>query len=281
MKPTKPIGIQLYSVRDHLAEDFEGTLEKVAAIGYDAVEFAGDYGGKTAEEVRAICDRLGLKAISTHTNYSILKNDLDATIAYHKTLGAEYIAIPWAGKEDSAGGANFDNALADYEKIGKKLKENGIALLYHNHDFEFVDYKGTCGYDYMFEAVPAAYLNPEMDVCWVRVAGNDPAAYIRKYAGRIKVLHLKDFVMGKNAQATDLYALIDDSGKDDAKIEGSKEDGFDFRPIGYGQQNIPAIIEAAEEVGVEYYIVEQDRSSQCDSLESARLSYEYLTQKIK
>ncbi len=280
MKTKKPIGIQLYTVRDHLENDYFGTLEKVAEIGYNTVEFAGYY-GKTAEEIRKKLDELKLTCISSHQNYDVLVNDLDSVIESHKILGCKYIAVPWAGDDERPGGKNFDEAVKNYTKIGEKLLDNGIELLYHNHDFEFVDYNGMLAYDYMFDTIPKNLFNPEMDVCWVKFTGYDPAEYIKKYNGRMKVLHVKDFFKANANKESSPYALMDNSGKDGNIAIQNENDTFEFRPVGYGIQDMNKIISTAEECNMEYYIVEQDNCNNIDSFTAAKMSYDKLSELLK
>ena len=276
MKPTKPIALQLYSVRFDMAEDFYGTLKKVADMGYDGVEFAGFYGEK-AEDVKKACDELGLVPISSHVVMTpLLIDELDAQIEYHKILGCKYIVMPYADENYRPGGPKFEEGLKLYVEIGKKLKDNGISFLYHNHDFEFVKYGDTNGFDYLYSAVPAEYLNPEIDVCWVSVAGRDPAAYIRKYNGRLEVLHLKDYILKDPEHKGNMYALIDENGQDDINIDISESENFDFRPLGEGQVGVPAIIDAAEECNMPWDVVEQDRSSDRPALDAVKASIDYL-----
>lgn len=154
-------------------------------------------------------------------------------------------------------------------------KAEGIQLLYHNHDFEFVKLSGLYGLDFLYEAVPADVLATELDTCWVKVAGEDPAAYIRKYAGRCPVVHLKDFI-GVKKEGAVLYALIQADGSDDVKVETEQEPDFDFRPVGYGKQDIPGIIKAGLESGAQWFIVEQDRSTERPALEAAKMSCDYV-----
>ncbi|MBS5737517.1 MAG: sugar phosphate isomerase/epimerase [Clostridiales bacterium] len=276
MKLTKPIALQLYSVRFDMAKDFYGTLKKVADMGYDGVEFAGFYNEK-AEDVKKACEDLNLVPISSHVVMTpLLINDLDAQIEYHKILGCKYIVMPYADENYRPGGPKFEEGLALYEKIGKKLKENGINFLYHNHDFEFIKYKDTNGFDYLYSAVSPEYLNPQMDVCWVSVAGRDPVEYIKKYSGRLDVLHLKDYILKDPEHKGNMYALIDENGQDDINIDVSESENFDFRPLGQGQVGINSIIDAAEQNGVKWYVVEQDRSSDMPDLEAAKKSIDYL-----
>ena len=168
---------------------------------------------------------------------------------------------------------NLEVALTDsdkgIEKFGEMCHENGLWLLYHNHDFEFEKTAdGRYVLDYMYETIKPECLGAEPDTCWVNIGGEDPASYIRKYAGRCPVVHLKDFVGSKTEN---MYALI---GTDEAKQE--KSDAFAFRPLGQGKQNFPEILKASIESGAEYVIVEQDDTNEIPCLEAAKISRDYL-----
>jgi sugar phosphate isomerase/epimerase len=154
-----------------------------------------------------------------------------------------------------------------------KFQKAGIQLLYHNHDFEFVKLGGEYALDALYKAIPMPYLATEIDTCWVRVAGVDPAAYLRRYAGRSPVVHLKDFTSGTAAAGKPLYALIDNEGRD-GTVDVVDKSAFDFRPLGMGQMDIPAVLKAAEDAGTEWVVVEQDRSTERPSLDAIRLSRE-------
>lgn len=264
------VGIQLYSVRDAMEQDMDATLAKVKEMGYDYVEFAG-YFGKSAEEVKALLDKHGLECISVHQAIDLFIEQGQPAYDYLKTIGAQYSAIPWYPIEKSIG--EWDDTVATFTKIGKELKENGIQMLYHNHDFEFKKIGDEFMLDKLYRTVPEEYLQPEFDTCWVHYAGNNPAEYIKKYDGRCKVLHLKDFVC-KNLGGGPVYDLIDENGESTGG--GSEDKGFEFRPVGYGIQNFSEILAAAEEIGVEYVIVEQDQSPDGNPLEDAKKSREYL-----
>lgn len=267
------IGLQLYSVRNEMEADMEGTLQKVKEMGYDYVEFAG-YFGRTAGEVRAMLDKYGLTCISVHQTYDLFLKEGQGAIDYLKTIGASYSAVPWMGLEKHKGSKVFDQTIEDFQKVGKALKDNGIQLLYHNHDFEFNQFEGKFLLDWLYESVPADLLQTEIDTCWVHYAGYNPAEYILKYSGRAPVVHLKDFVC-KNLGGGPVYALIDESGKEGKKA--SKEDnGFEFRPVGHGIQDIPAILKAAEQAGAQYAIVEQDGTNAEPPMECAKMSRGYL-----
>lgn len=264
---TLPVGLQVYSVRDFASKDLMGTMKKLKEIGYDYVEPAGLY-GKTAKEYRAVLDACGLQAICAHVPYAEMVEDIDKVIKDYTTLGCKYIAVPYLGDDDRPKAKNFDQVLENIRNIGKKCAENGITLLYHNHDFEFVKMDdGRYGLDYMYETVDASVLQTELDCCWVNVAGEDPAAYIRKYANRCPIVHLKDFTGSKSANMYNLIGL-----KETAKTTST----FAFRPVGYGKQDIPSIITAAIESGAKYLVVEQDNPGEQTSLEAVKMSRDYL-----
>ncbi len=267
------VGLQLYSVREDMEKDMLGTLKKVKDMGYDYVEFAG-YFNHTAQEVKSMLDECGLECVSVHQAYAPFLEDEKGMIDYLKVIGAKYCAIPWMGLENHKGGEHYEQAMADIEKVAKALKANGIQMLYHNHDFEFNKFEDKFLLDWLYERFPADLMQTEIDCCWVRYAGYDPAEYIKKYSGRSPVVHLKDFVC-TNFNAGAVYGLIDESGKDE-KPKSKEEAGFMFKPVGYGVQDIPAILKASEQAGADIVIVEQDQSPERPALESAKMSREYL-----
>ena len=267
------LGYQVYSAREDAEKDLLGVLKQLAAMGYDGVEFAGFY-GHSAQEVKAMLEEAGLKAVSSHVPFASILEDMFGVIAYHQTIGCKYIAVPYLDEETRPGAPGFAKTIREIYKFGKLCHAAGIQLLYHNHDFEFVQVSGEYGLDFLYDAVPAHYLATELDTCWVKVAGEDPSAYIRKYAGRCPVVHLKDFV-GSKKRGEKLYALIQADGKDDDPSV-SEDLAFDFRPVGHGVQDIPSIINAGLESGAEWFIVEQDRSSQRPALEAAKMSCDYV-----
>ena len=189
-----PIGVQVYSVRDHAEKDFRATLAKIKEFGYDGVEFAGLY-GIDAKTVKGWLDELGLVAVSAHVALDEMLADPDKCFSDYKTLGCRYIAVPYLDTDRRPGHERFEETLADIRKMAEKSKEYGIQMMYHNHDFEFVKIGDKYGYDIIFDSVPADLLKTEQDTCWVNVAGEDPASYLVKYTGRAPVVHIKDFVM--------------------------------------------------------------------------------------
>lgn len=267
------VGVQLYSVRDQMEKDMAATLKAIKEIGYDYVEFAG-YFGKSAEEIRAMLDEYGLRCISVHQALDFYEEKGQAAVNFIKTLGAEYSAIPWYQAEKLAGSPAWEETKALFIRCGELLKKNGIQMLYHNHDFEFVKVNGKYKHDYLMQEIPRDLLQPEFDTCWVRYAGEDPCKYLAMYAGYVKVLHLKDFTC-KQLAAGPAYDLIDENGKP-MKAPTKEENDFRFRPVGQGMQDFPSILDAAEKAGTEYIIVEQDSTYETPSLEAVKQSREYL-----
>ena len=247
-----PVALQLYSVRGDMEKDMPGALRAVKEMGYAGVEFAGLFGYAPAD-IRAMLDEIGLTAISAHVPFVEMMADPHKVFSDYKTIGCGYVAIPYLGEANRPGGPEFEATLENIRFLGKIAGEHGITLLYHNHDFEFIKLDGVYGLDVMYNTVPADLLQTQLDTCWVNVGGENPAAYIRKYAGRAPVVHLKDFYGEKSE---DMYELIGMEKKAPARPAN-----FEFRPVGHGVQDFPAILSAAEEAGARWVVVEQDNPS--------------------
>lgn len=265
-----PVAVQLYSVRDEMAADFGGTLKKVRAMGYDGVEFAGLF-GKKPEEVRALCEEIGLCPLSAHVPYYDMIANPEGVLSDYAAIGCRYVAIPYLTPECRPGTEGFADVVKNAEMLGRVAKKLGMQLLYHNHDFEFTKLDGKYALDVLYETVPADLLQTELDVCWVRVGGEDPAAFIRKYTGRAPVVHLKDYAGGKSEHMYELIGI-----KDDKKTEPA-EKAFEFRPVGSGVQNFPGILQASVDAGAHWVVVEQDAPSMgLTPMQSIEKSRDYL-----
>lgn len=267
------VGIQLYGVRNAMAADFEGTLKAVKDMGYDYVEFAG-YFDHTAEEIKGLLEKYDLKCISVHQGLDFYNEDADAAAEFLKTFGVKYSVIPWYGKDKLAGTDGWEASRERFIKVGKVLKNHGMKLGYHNHDFEFETYEGKYLHDYIFGEIDADLIDPEFDTCWVHYAGLNPCDKLREFKGRVEVVHLKDFVCERLGGGP-AYDLIDKDGK---PIKATKEDNkFEFRPLGQGRQNFADILAACEECGTELVVVEQDKTyGGMTELEAAKISRDYL-----
>lgn len=269
------IGLQLYSIREDMEKDMDAALRQVKEMGYDCVEFAG-YFGHSAEEVKAMLDKYGLECVSVHQGPELFIKEGIKAVDYIDALGAKFAAVPWWPIEKMEG-SEFENAAALFKQVSDMLKTKGIQLLYHNHDFEFVKDGDSdrLVFDKIYDEMD--FINPEIDTCWVHYGGYDPCEYLLKYTGRVDIVHLKDFTCNKLGGGP-VYALIDDEGNADKSDDDKRADnGFEFRPVGHGMQNIPAIVEAAEKAGASVLIVEQDQpDGDRPAMEAARVSREYL-----
>ena len=266
---TLPVAVQVYSVRGDAEKDFAGTMKKIKEIGYDGVELAGLYDLEPAA-VKAAIEEAGLIPISAHVPFQELVADMEGTIQKYVEIGVKYIAIPYLMEEDRPGTPKFEGNVKLFEEIGKACKAHGIQTLYHNHDFEFVKMDdGRYALDYIYDTIPADLLQTELDTCWVKVAGEDPAGYIKKYSGRSPVVHLKDF--HKEGKPANMYELIG------TEVKKEESHGiFEFRPVGYGDQDFGPILEASVEAGAQWVVVEQDQSNDRPPMEAIPLSRQYL-----
>ena len=263
-----PIAVQLYSVRDSVEKDMRAALEQVKKMGYDGVEFAGLY-GNAPEDVKKMCEEIGLVPISAHVPYLDMIKDTKGVLSDYATIGCKFVVIPYLTEEYRPGQEKFAEVIENAKMIGKVAKELGMQLLYHNHDFEFVKLDGKYALDILYDGVPAEYLATELDTCWVNVGGENPASYIRKYTGRAPVVHLKDF---EGSKSDNLYELIGIEKKAEAKPKT-----FEFRPVGSGRQKFPEILEAAEAAGAGWVVVEQDEPSMgLSRMECIKTSIDYL-----
>ncbi|MBQ2775068.1 MAG: sugar phosphate isomerase/epimerase [Clostridia bacterium] len=266
-----PVALQLYSVRDELEADFEGTIKLVKEIGYDGVEFAGLY-DRSAEEVKKILDEVGLVPVSAHVPLDDLVENAEGLVAEYKAIGCEYIAVPYLTEERRPGTDGFERTIEDIKKIADVCKSQGIKLLYHNHDFEFEKIGDEYALDILYSEVSADRLETEIDTCWVGVAGENPSEYILKYSGRAPIVHLKDYYTKDEGKPEKLYDLI---GIDDGEEE--EEEESIFRPVGHGVQDMPSILDASVKAGAKWVVVEQDKPEIGETaVNSVKLSREYL-----
>ncbi|WP_334071728.1 MULTISPECIES: sugar phosphate isomerase/epimerase [Paenibacillus] len=241
------VGLQLYTVREAMERDFEGTLRKIAGLGYQGVEFAG-FIGRMSDEVKAILEETGLTALGAHTSYNRLLHALDEEIAFNKAIGNRYLILPYLEEKDRG---RWEEVLEDMKTIGKKCADAGMVLFYHNHEFELTEeLDGQPVLDAIFAKIPADLIQMELDSCWVSYAGFDPLEYISKYSGRLPLLHLKDMVI---------------------KSDGSAE----TVELGQGEVAVKEIADAAISAGVEWLVVEQDHCAG-DAMESIETSRDWL-----
>jgi len=249
------IGLQLYTVRDQMAKDFEGSIAKVAATGYKEVEFAG-YFGRTPQQVRAVLDRHGLTAPSAHIPIEDLRSKLPQVLDAAHVIGHRYIVNPWINKEDRTSLDDWKKIADFFNQTGKKVKAAGLQFAHHNHDFEFKPTDGTVPYDLLLKETDPSLVKLEMDLYWITAAGQDPLKYFNQYPGRYPMLHVKDRPV---KLAHPVY-----------EVEGAK-----FAPVGRGVIDFNRVFADADKGGVKHYYVEQDYT-QGSPFEAIKISYEDL-----
>jgi sugar phosphate isomerase/epimerase len=201
-----PLGLQLYSVRELLPKDYEGTLKQLGAIGYREVESAGYY-NHSAAQVKQAMSAAGLHLVSAHYGSDDLHQKLDEIISFNKELGVSYIICSFPGFKDASRVAGLTPKqrssafnLQDwrwnaeqFNTIGAKVSAADLKFGYHNHTMEFHKTDGVVPYDELLRLTDPAHVTMEMDCGWVVVGGANPIEYLRKYPTRISMLHVKDF----------------------------------------------------------------------------------------
>ena len=244
-RPAWRPGLQLYTVRDALAVDLEGTLRSVAAIGYREVELAG-LPGVTAQAMRASLKRHGLDAPSMHAGYDRLQRDFDSVLEEARILGANYLVCPSVDAEERKTAEDWKRVCRALNSIGQVVRSHGLVLAYHNHDFEFVPFgDGTTPFHLLMTETDPRDVKLELDVYWVAKAGLDPVRHLQDSRDRILLVHLKDLAR-----------------------DGSTAE------VGEGSLDFERIVRTALAVGVKHLFVEQDTSA--DPLASIGTSLRFL-----
>ena len=259
------IGLQLYTVREAMKTDFEGTIAKVAATGYKEVEFAG-YFDHSPKDVRAILDKNGLASPSCHVGYDVVEKKWPETLEAAKIVGHSYIICPWIDEKQRAEPGGWKRAADLFNKAGEASKKAGIRFGYHNHSFEFIpadSLGGKLPYDFLLAETNPKLVAMELDLCWISVAGKDPLAYFEKYPGRFPLVHVKDWI--KDPNATDSYKGATGSS---VKIGGRLAD------VGQGSIDWKRIFAHSEKAGIKHYFVENDEPK--SAFDDIKISYDYL-----
>jgi sugar phosphate isomerase/epimerase len=265
----QPIGLQLYTVRDAMEKDLEGTLAKVAGIGYQNVELAGFsmedgkilYFHRSPKDLRVALDHNGLSAVSTHVNYkSLTPENFAKVIEISQLLGHSYIVNPWIDEEVRQQPGGWERTADTFNHVGEMSQKSGMQFAYHNHWFEFVAVDGKLPYDILLAETDPKLVKMEMDLCWIEVAGGDPVKYFNRYPGRFPLVHVKDMKT---------IAPVPVSGGQNLG------DSLDqMTSVGSGVIDWKHIFAHAETAGIKYYIVEHDKPQ--EPFESIRISYAYL-----
>jgi sugar phosphate isomerase/epimerase len=264
------IGLQLYTVRDTMEKDLDGTVAKVASIGYKEVELAGfeqaadgtvTYWKHTPQELKAVIDKHGLTSPSTHVGLkSMSAENFPKVIEASKVLGNTYIVMPFVDEADRKKPDIWKTVAAALNRAGAESKKAGIQLGYHNHWFEFLPVDGKLPFDELLAECDANLVKFELDLCWITTAKQDPIAYFNKYPGRFPLVHVKDIKTMPN---------IGEGGS------ASFGDTADLAPVGSGIIDWKNIFSHAQKAGIKHYFVEHDKPKV--PFESIASSYAYLS----
>ena len=241
----KKVGVQLYTIRDAITEDLDGSLARVAAIGYREVELAG-YRSHTVREFKASIDRHGLSAPSGHVAMERVRDDLPRVLDEAHLLGHRFVVCPNI-PDESAGLDGYRRAADVLNHAGEIAGRSGISIGYHNHGTELAPINGVRPYDVMLDRTEPALVAMEMDIFWLVTGGGDPLAYFTKYPGRFRMVHVKDM------DGTAARTMTD---------------------VGKGVIDWRRIFAQSRKAGIEHYFVEHDEAR--DPFASIAASYEYL-----
>jgi len=263
----KPIGLQLYTVRDQASKDLLGTLKQLQTIGYREVETAGFY-GKTGKEMRKLLADHGMTAPSAHSSMGDIQKDMQKLVDGAAEVGAKYFicafpalppGAPALSSSTFASGITMDHWKWNAEqlnKLGEVAKKAGLQAGYHNHNMEFRSYNGVVAFDELLKWTDPSLVTIELDLAWVVTAGLDPIAYLKKYPSRISMLHVKDVRKDAITTATELKSQT---------VE-----------VGRGKLDWKSIFAACDPKHLEHYFVEQENFTG-STLDAVRVSYEYLS----
>lgn len=228
---TDQLALQLYTVREPLESDLPATLRKVADQGVDSVELAG-LPPIAPEALRDALAKAGLQPIASHESLERIQANPDAVIARLHTLGIRRAVVPWLRPELRSTPAAARKTARELRRLAQYFDVRGMRLGYHNHDFEFAPLDGTTLWDVLMEELPAS-VELELDLYWASIAGQDPVELLRTCGSRVRMLHLKD--MAATPAREDLVP-------------------------GDGVLDWPGIVTLATEIGIDWYIIEQDNA---------------------
>jgi len=246
------IGLQLYTVRDLMKRDVEGTLADVARTGYREVEFAGYY-EHPAAEVRAMLERHGLVSPSSHVAFEAIEAGWDQVLADCHTVGHQWATVAWIPAERRKTADDWKRIAELFNKAGAACRAAGLRFAYHNHNMEFIAVDGQLPFDILLANTDRALVDFEMDLFWITFGGGDPLAYFAKHAGRFPLVHVKDMA---------------------AKPAPAVEPGTVMRDVGKGTIDWKKIFARSDQAGIVHAFVEHDQPG--DALASIKTSYDYL-----
>ena len=238
-----PVGLQTYSLRDQIRQDGAKAYDYIKEQGFKEVEIGlgPDHYGKTREELLEILNRLDLKPVSALGGLDYILTKTDEAVADAKFFGIKYVGTAWVNHRTPMDEAQMLKIAEDFNTAGKLIKEHGIQFFYHNHGYEFYPWKDDLTlFDLLMEKTDPELVKYQMDVVWTIHPGQDPVKLLKRYPDRWISMHLKDLAKG---------VVGDLSGGTDVKNDVA---------LGSGQADYPAILKAAQEVGIKHYFIEDE-----------------------
>jgi sugar phosphate isomerase/epimerase len=245
---TGTIGLQLWSLREYLPKDLDGTLAKVRAMGFSDVEGAGLY-GRTVQDFRAALDKAGLRCQSAHMGFERLRDDLSGALQEAKALGATWVVCPWIAHGDAFTRDDALNAAKAFDRFGAAARDAGLLFSYHCHGYEFVTSPEGTLFETLAQATDPALVSFQIDVFHALYGGADPAALIERYQQRVTSLHLKDLKKG--------VKIVPGTAVGPADVDV---------PLGTGQVDMVAVLRAAAKAGVSLSYVEDESADPLDHI---------------
>lgn len=185
------LSLQLWSIKDDISKDFEGSLRQVAAMGFRGVEFAGNFGpfANNPQALKNLLDELGLKAAGAHISFDKVNDkNFYATVAFYQTLGCKNLIIPWDDRISSKAGAL--QIASELNSLSARLQAFGMRTGYHNHHEEMVEVEGKTIWEWIADATTNDVIL-QQDVGWTTYAGKDPIYFVKKYPSRTVLTHYK------------------------------------------------------------------------------------------
>jgi sugar phosphate isomerase/epimerase len=261
------VGLQLYTIRDAMAADVPGTLQKLSDLGFKYLELAsyadGKFYGFAPLEFKKMADDLNMNVLSSHTQVEAAGITLDNAKKMaddHATLGVKFCVQPWINEPDR-NIETYKKMIADWNQVGKIMKGVGIQFGYHNHNFEFANLDGVVPYyDVFLKEMDPDLITMELDLFWASKAGQDPVAMFNKYPGRFQLLHFKDMYHDE----APFFDVIKD----------------DIAPVGAGVIDFKRILAAKKIAGMKYLFVEDDNQGNGKPFEALETSIFNLTTNI-
>ncbi|WP_338869074.1 sugar phosphate isomerase/epimerase [Spirosoma sp. SC4-14] len=236
-------GMVSYTYRNSFAKNVSATLDTIKALGITDMEFSNLF-GKTAAELRKLLDERGMKCSSFGVGYPDLQNKLAEVGNNAKTLGATFVRVAWVPHKGPFTLDLAKQTVADFNNFGKQLKDEfGLTFCYHNHGYEFEKFEDGTLFDYIVQHTDPQYVSFELDILWTFFPGADPAALIKKYPKRFKLMHLKDLRKGVVGNLSGGTPVENDVA------------------LGTGQLDLPAILKAAQKSSIEHYYIEDESPS--------------------